>query len=292
VTAAVTVLVNRDAGSSRPAAEIEHVLHERGVDAVVRVVPADELCHTAAGLAGKAPVVGVAGGDGSVNAAASGVTGTGAALAVLPLGTLNHFARDIGIANLEQAADAIAAGNVRQVDVGEVNDRLFLNNSSIGLYPQAVRDRERHQRRGVGKWPAMAISVAASIRHYHLLDLDLELEGARRHCRTPAILVSNNEYAIGLPEPAHRKRLDAGQLCLYAAQDPGRARLLALGIVAALGRLHRQPEVDVECLRRIVVHAREPALPVALDGEPHDMRPPLRYRIVPLALRVIAPQPS
>ncbi|MDX6535628.1 MAG: hypothetical protein QOF68_3372 [Gaiellales bacterium] len=294
MTASLTVLVNRSAGSSRPAAEIEHVLHERGIDATVRVVPAERLRDVAAELAREAPIVGVAGGDGSVNAVASGVVGTDAALAVLPLGTLNHFAQDIGVGDsIEQAADAIAAGNVRRVDLGEVNDRIFLNNSSIGLYPRAVRERERHQRRGLSKWPAMVVSLATSIRRYHVHDLELELEdGTRRDCRTPVILISNNEYEMGLPEPVHRTRLDAGQLCLYAADDPGRARLLRLGIAAALGRLHDQTEVDVECLQRLTVHARDPALPVALDGEPHDFRPPLRYRILPLALRVIAPPTS
>ena len=289
MTAPLTILVNRNAGGSRPPAEIERVLRERGVQAAVREVPADELRDTAAGLARECAMVGVAGGDGSVNAVASGVVGTDAALAVLPLGTLNHFARDIGVGDsLEQAADAVAAGHVRRVDVGEVNDRIFLNNSSIGLYAQAVRERERRQRRGIGKWPAMAVSVATSIHRYHLLDLELELDGASRRCRTPVILISNNAYEIALPEPVHRTRLDAGELCLYAAHDPGRLRLLLLGVSAALGRLHHHPEVDVECLERLVVHARRPVLPVALDGEPCDLRPPLRYRILPRALRVVA----
>jgi diacylglycerol kinase family enzyme len=293
VTQRITVIANRDAGGSRPAGEIEGVLRGRGIEAVVREVPAGKIRETAEQLAREEPVVGVAGGDGTVNSVASGVIGTDAALAVLPLGTLNHFAQDIGVGEgLEAAADAIAGANIRTVDVGEVNDRIFLNNSSIGLYPMAVRERERRQSRGIGKWPAMAMSLAGSIRRYHLLDLELELEGARRRCRTPVILVSNNRYEIGLPEPVRRTRLDAGELCLYAAHDPGRGRLLLLGVAAAMGRLDHQPEVDVECLAELTVHAHVPLLPVALDGEPYDLRPPLHYRVLPQALRVVAPPAS
>jgi diacylglycerol kinase family enzyme len=293
VTPRVTVLVNRDAGSSRPLEEIERVLRAQGVDAEVRAVPAAGLRDAAADLAARTPIVGVAGGDGSVNAVANGVAGTDAALAVLPLGTLNHFAHDVGVGDsLEQAAETLAAGHIRRVDVGEVNDRIFLNNSSIGMYPQAVRERERHQRKGIGKWPAMAVAVMTAIHRYRLLDLDLELEGDRRRCRTPAVLVASNEYEIGFPEPVRRERLDGGKLWLYAAHDPGRLRLIRLGIVAALGKLDEQDGVEVEPLEQLTVHARTRILPVALDGEPHDLQTPLRYRIRPLALRVVAPPQS
>ncbi len=102
-------------------------------------------------------VIVAAGGDGTINSVAAAVIDSDKVLGVLPLGTFNHFARDVGIpSDLEQAARTIIAGHIIEVDAAEVNNRIFLNNSSLGLYPMIVREREKHQRLGFGKWPAFA----------------------------------------------------------------------------------------------------------------------------------------
>src|SRR5689334_21433030 len=135
-----------------------------------------------------------AGGDGTVSAVASALAGSGVPLAVLPLGTLNHFARDLGIpAELDAALRVAVDGRVREVDVGEVNGRVFVNNSSIGLYAAMVHRRERQQRRfGRGKWHAMLWAAFNALRVHPFLHLTVEVGGVEHRRRTPFLFVGNN----------------------------------------------------------------------------------------------------
>src|SRR2546425_291528 len=121
-------------------------------------------------MRGSAQTIVAGGGDGTVNAVASSLVGTNKTLGVLPLGTLNHFAKGLHIPlDLEGAARTIIAGHTIRVDVGEVNERIFLNNSSLGLYPSIVHHRERQQRLGYGKWPALLWAALTVLRRYPFL---------------------------------------------------------------------------------------------------------------------------
>jgi diacylglycerol kinase family enzyme len=246
----------------------------------------------AAALADGVRTVVAGGGDGTVNAVASVLAGSETAFGVLPLGTLNHFARDMGIPlALDAAVANVAQGVVKRVDVGEVNARVFLNNSSLGLYPDMVRDREKQQRRlGRGKWPAALWATIGALRRYPFLNLRLRMADGKEHVRrTPFVFIGNNDYTMAGFAIGERTRLDAGRLSLYVAQRPGRLGLLRLAWSALRGRLAQERDFDVLSTVSMVIETRHKRLRVATDGEVSIMQTPLHYRIRPGALHVIAP---
>jgi diacylglycerol kinase family enzyme len=232
------------------------------------------------------------GGDGTINAVASELVGTGKPYGVLPLGTLNHFAKDLGVPlDLDQAVQVIASGRHKQVDVGEVNGQLFLNNSSLGLYPDIVRDRERQQRRlGRGKWLAAAWASLSALRRFPFLSVRLTVEGQRLARRTPFVFIGNNEYLMEGFSIGERARLDAGTLSLYVAQHPGRLGLLRFALRALMGTLAQDRDFDVLLATDFEVETLRPAVRVATDGEVTVMQSPLRYRVLAGALTVIVPK--
>ena len=234
------------------------------------------------------------GGDGTLSAIASQLAGTGIALGVLPLGTFNHFAKDLNIPlNLDEAVRVIAAGHSTAVDVGEVNGRIFLNNSGLGLYPDIVRHRDRQQRTlGRSKWHAMAWAAWSLLRRYPFVQVRLVIDGEARCWRTPFVFVGNNEYTMEGLRIGGRERLDAGRLCLYIAHRPGRLGLLRLALHALFGRLRQASDFDALSATELVIETRRKRLYVATDGEVWPMTTPLRYRVRPGALRVIVPAPA
>jgi diacylglycerol kinase family enzyme len=239
------------------------------------------------------PIV-AGGGDGTINAVASAVVGTPRLLGVLPLGTLNHFAKDLRIPlDLEGAARNILDGHAASIDVGEVNGRIFLNNSSLGLYPTIVRHREKQQERlGRGKWPAFFWAALTVLRRYPFLTVRLSTDTKEMVRRTPFIFVGNNEYEMESFNVGARSCLDAGQLSLYTAQRTGRLGLLRFAFRALFGGLRDEDDFDALCTEEIWVETRRPRrLPVALDGEVTVMTTPLHYRVRPGALRVLVPRP-
>lgn len=253
----------------------------------------DEMIAAAkAALADGLAIVVAGGGDGTINAVASVLAGTGVAFGVLPLGTLNHFAKDMGIPlPLDEAVANVATGTRKLVDVGEVNDRVFLNNSSLGLYPDIVRDREKQQARlGRGKWLAACWATIGALRRYPFLNVRLKLEDGQEHARrTPFVFIGNNDYTMEGFCIGERTRLDGGTLSLYVAQRPGRLGLLRLGWSALTGRLAQERDFDILSTRSMDIETRHKRLRVATDGEVTIMATPLRYRIRPGALSVIVP---
>jgi diacylglycerol kinase family enzyme len=211
-------------------------------------------------------------------------------LGVLPLGTLNHFARDLKIPNdLEHAAHAIVSGHTVSVDVGEVNGRIFLNNSSLGLYPTIVREREKQQKLGSGKWPAFIWAAVTAFRRYPFLDVRLSVDGKEFHRRTPFVFVGNNEYVMESLNIGLRDCLDRGQLSLYIAHRTGRWGLVRLALRALLGRLREEKDFLAMCTPEVKIETRRKRLRVAYDGEVDVMETPFHYRVRPGALRVIVP---
>lgn len=239
-------------------------------------------------------IVVAGGGDGTINAVASVLLDSTAVFGVLPLGTLNHFAKDLGIPLALDAAIANIARGVRiQVDVGEVNERIFLNNSSLGLYPDIVRDRQQQQRRlGRGKWLAFAWALLAALRRYPFLSVRLKLNGELHERSTSFVFIGNNEYTMEGFNIGERARLDDGVLSVYVAQRPGRLGLLRLALHALMGKLAQARDFDVLTARALDIETRHKRLRVATDGEVTVMTSPLRYRIRPGALTVIVPGPG
>lgn len=239
-------------------------------------------------------VVVAGGGDGTQGAVAAQLAGTGLVQGVLPLGTLNHFARDLGVPlALEDAIRTIAQGRVLRVDVGEVNGRVFINNSSLGLYPEIVRERELQQQRlGKGKWRSLASASLHALARHAGLAVRVDTEGDAQLHRTPFVFVGNNRYGMEGSRIGARASLQGGELALYIARRRGRLGLLVLAWRALLRRL--QQDVDFELLTGagFVVSTRHARIRVATDGEVAMMDSPLRYRIRPGALQVLVPAPE
>ncbi|MEJ7806295.1 MAG: diacylglycerol kinase family protein [Telluria sp.] len=290
-------MINGSAGSGHDdeqASSLRDKFAAHGLEARVTLAASgdDIIAAARAALDEGMQIVVAGGGDGTINAVASVVADTGVAFGVLPLGTLNHFAKDAGIPlQLDEAIATIAGGARRQVDVGEVNDRIFLNNSSLGLYPDIVRDREKQQNRfGRGKWLAALWATLGALRRYPFLSVRLKMDDGTDHARrTPFVFIGNNPYTMQGFCIGERAALDGGKLSLYVAQRPGRLALLRLGWSALCGRLAQERDFDVLSAENLEIDTRHKRIRVATDGEVTVMLTPLRYRIRPGALCVIVP---
>ncbi len=228
------------------------------------------------------------GGDGTMSAVASVLAGTQAALGVLPLGTLNHFAKDLGIPlKLEEAVNGLATGKTNHVDVGEVNGRTFINNSSLGLYPEIVRRREARQARGQPKWEAAPGAVLKSLIRYRLLSVRVVMKGRQLTRKTPIVFIGNNRYDMDGLDIGTRSRLDAGELSLYIPHVQTRLGLFRFTLRALAGKDTFGLELLLE--KEFLIQSRHRHLPVSLDGETALLDVPLRYRVLEGALKVIVP---
>jgi diacylglycerol kinase family enzyme len=295
----VPVIVNATAGNgSNPdwADGLEDKFAAAGLEATIHLMQQGADIEPAVKAAVKrgARIVVAGGGDGTVSAVASCLAGTGVTLGVLPMGTLNHFAKDLRIP-LEQegAIGVIAGGRQQEVDVGEVNGRIFINNSSLGLYPDIVRDREQRQRRlGHGKWRALLEASIAAARRYPVLTVQIEVEGKTLTRRTPFVFIGNNQYKMEGFEIGERAAMDGGELSLYLTHRMGRFGLLRLAVMALLHKLDQASDFDMLTAQGFLVKTPHRRLRVATDGEVTAMEPPLRYRLRPAALRVFVPEPQ
>ena len=235
-------------------------------------------------------VVVAGGGDGTISAVASAIVDSDKMLGVLPLGTFNHFARDLRIPlDPKAAARTIVAAHTVNVDVGEVNGRIFLNNSSLGLYPHIVREREKQQRLGYRKWPAFVWAALTVLRRFPFLDVRLNVAGNELQRRTPFVFVGNNEYAMKSFNIGIRERLNAGQLSLYMINRTSRWGLARLALRALLGRIRADKDFLALTTEEVWIATRHKTVRVAFDGEIEMMKTPLHYRVRSGALRVIVP---
>ena len=289
----IGVIVNMDGGSAvEPnVLEIEQTLHRAAADYEVAKVKGDEISQTARRMAQqKFDVIAAAGGDGTINAVAAEVVSSPAALGVLPLGTLNHFARDLGVpSDIQKAVRLLVKGHTGQVDFATVNGRLFLNNAGIGLYPHLVRRRQLDEPH-IGKWPAAVLAAWRLIkRPLACLELQVQLGKVKRNLRTPFIFIGNNDYNIDALGLNNRQRLDEGCLVLYAHKGGNRLKLALNGLLVAAGfRSH----LDWVVLRgpKVEIRGQAATLDVSIDGEIVSLAMPLEIEMHPGALRVIVPK--
>ena len=240
---------------------------------------------------GEIDAVVVGGGDGSIRTVAGVLAETSVPLGVLPLGTLNHFAKDLGIPlPLKEAAATIAAGTIRIVDLADVNGETFINNSSIGIYPYMVIDRERRRaRHKLAKWMAMVPAFFRMLRHFPRRRLRILAKGFARPYRTPCLIVGNNEYGMELFTFGKRDRLDTGKLWFYVVKPRNPAEFFLMVCRLCFGHLDQARDLDKLELAEAEISAKASRLPVALDGEVKIMHTPLHYRSRPGALRVLVP---
>jgi diacylglycerol kinase family enzyme len=289
------VLLNTRAGTTGQnlADQVREEFMAMQAQAEVCETTGEEMERLARGAAAQnVDAVVAAGGDGTVSTIAAALAGTATPLGILPLGTLNHFARDLGLPlNLTAAVRTVALGQPRAVDVARVNGRVFINNASIGLYPHVVRRREvRRERLRSNKWLAMFFAVLRVLRRFPTVRVRLEVQDGTALRTSPFVFVGNNQYEMRLLAIGRRSQLDAGQLTLYVANRTGRFAILRLALRALLGRLEQARDFDSINVQEVEVESSKRRLLMAIDGELVRMAPPLHFEIWPRALTVLAPK--
>lgn len=234
----------------------------------------------------------VAGGDGTIASAATLVAGTSTELAILPGGTLNHFARDHGIpTDMDEAARVASAGTIKPVDLGRVNDRVFLNTSAIGAYVPFVRVRERFEPR-FGYAIASFLAFIRMFSSLRTFDVELEVEGVRKSYRSSLVFIGVGERDLKLPALGSRVRNGKRGLHVMVVQGRRPARLFAValaGIAKGTRQAARLPQFDSFIVDSCRVDLRRSSPTIALDGELKMMVTPLQYRLERDAFRLLVP---
>ena len=291
----IAVILNPASGTGTgesAAQKIAELFAARGAEVTVTLASDGTALRQAADAAVEAGcrILVAGGGDGTVNALAGAVVGRDVRFGVLPLGTLNHFAKDLGIPlDLAAAVDVVLDGRAQPVDLGEVNGRIFLNNSSIGVYPSIVELRNRYGGSGMAKWAAALWATLAVLRRRPFLGVRIETPDRAVVRRTPFVFVGNNEYRMAGLRAASRESLTGGRLAVYVMDAGGRRGLLRLAWQVFWRGADRVRELDMMLVKEAAVETRRRTLRVALDGEVIVLASPLHYRSLPQAVWVTVP---
>jgi diacylglycerol kinase family enzyme len=285
--AVIPAFVNYASGR---AAAVSRILTADPRFLVREMEPARIAIAVRAAVARAEPRVLVAGGDGTIAVAAQELVGSRTELAVVPAGTLNHFARDQGIPlDTRQALDLAAQGEARGVDVGYANDRLFLNTCSVGAYVDFVRHREAIERR-VGYWIASVVSTVRMLARLRTYGLELEVDGRPERYSTPLVFLGVDERETRMPVFGRRLPQGRAGLHLIVVQTKARARMLTLAVAAAargLRPVSRTTHLDSFLVESCRIELPKSVRYVALDGEMVALESPLEFRVERAALRVV-----
>jgi diacylglycerol kinase family enzyme len=232
-----------------------------------------------------------AGGDGTVNHLVQPLVNTDGVLGVIPVGTYNHFAKDLGIPLDWRAALEVALGGAtKQIDTARANDRFFVNNISMGLYPELVSKREARGR-DYPRWKARLFAAYSTLRKFPHIAVTLESEHHQEAVRTHVLMVSNNRYdlsRIGVQAP--RSRLEEGRLSVYWLPHVPRLKLMSFIAHYLAGRVHTAPGFRSFRTVRLKVQSPKHHLHVGIDGEVAKLALPLVVTIVPQSLLVRVPR--
>jgi diacylglycerol kinase family enzyme len=288
------VVLNDRAGSvaNTPLTADDLLLKFKAAGLEAAIAPGASLAaKIAAAIDSDAGVIVAAGGDGTITAVASALVGTGKALAILPLGTVNLLARDLAIPlAVADAIAALAAMAPRKIDVGEVNGAVFLHKIVLGFVPGLAAARERVRGHGVRGALAYLPHMIRRIGRTRRMKVKIETGTERRRTmRVAAVAVSNNSYDEGIGRFFRRSCLDGGSLGLYALKRPDLWTVIKLAIGMLIGRWRQSEELTVGTARTVVIRSTRRRLVLMFDGDVLGFDVPLRVRIRPRALTVLAP---
>lgn len=281
----LTIVVNPSAGPAlgrSPAATLRDALPGADVRELDDASQIEEELRLAASRGAK--VLGVAGGDGSVNAAAEVAVAHDLPLLVVPAGTLNHLARDLGLAGIDDSIEAFRGGTMQAIDVARIDGRPFLNTASIGSYVELVDRRERLEG-SIGKWPAFVLAFFSLL--FRSEPVSVRIDGIER--RLWVAFFGNSLYLPRGIAPRSRSALDDGLIdvrMLDARHGWARLRLMMAGI---FGRSHRARGFEQRTASRLEVVATEPPIRLARDGETFDGSSTFEVTKTSKVLRVFVP---
>jgi diacylglycerol kinase family enzyme len=304
VSAAAPFFIVLNAGSGKHAGEDVRLTIQAALTSAGRtfslheVTDPTELAEVAASAVAEARerggVVVAAGGDGTINTVAEATLGSGCAFGVLPLGTFNYFSRAHGIpSDPRTACELLLTQRALEVQVGLVNDRVFLVNGSIGLYPDLLEDREQAKERlGRSRWVAAGAALASLLRPHRSLRIEVEAKGRREAFVTPTLFVGNNRLQLTGAGIAEGELVDRHRLVAVVLRPVGIFGMLALIVRALLGRLGDGAPVRSFAFERMVVRSRfgKGRFKVATDGEVDWLSSPLTFRVADAPLMLIRPE--
>lgn len=231
-----------------------------------------------------------AGGDGTVNAVAQLATSASLPMGVLPAGTLNHFAKDLGLPmKLQEAAKVILAGNFKKIDYCTVNNQVFVNNSSIGLYPAVVHERENLEPK-MNKWPAALIAFIKVGIRVSSTHLTFRFDGQQKQFKTPLVFIGNNSYQPDKIGFTNRATLADGNLFIYIVRANKLSALIRQTILIFWGKRFKDKDFVVLTKKDLIISSRQQQLKVAVDGEVLTLQSPLTYKQYRCALTVVVPK--
>lgn len=291
------VLLNANAGTANAigltAESLEAMFKTNGMDAVIDAdTEAGMAVRTERALASGAKTIVAAGGDGTITALAGSLVGTDRQLAILPLGTVNALAKDLNIPlDLPAAVAALQTSESRQIDVGEVNGRIFLHKVVVGLIPGMAAGREKIRGRydvsaKVGFLRYFFRRLARAKRMAVAIETD---NGTRRVERVQALAVASNAYDEGLGQFFSRQSLDRGTLTLYVLSHFTLGDFLRLTTGMLMGRWQDDKALSMESVQTVTITTHKSLIKVMFDGEVVSLQPPLQFAIRPLALNVLVP---
>lgn len=279
----VVLVYNEAAGSALQASALRAKCRTHGItiDQTITVgAPSWRQRVTTCAEASK--IIAVYGGDGTLSAVAGMLFGTKAVLAPLPGGTLNHFTKDLSIPqDIDAALQRLAHAATKTIDIATVNDTVFINNSSLGLYPTSLRERDRFEDR-LGKWPAAVIGSFRAIARLRTYTVTINNETFH----TPFIFVGNNTYEIDTVGGVTRREIDQGTLSVFIARTASRVKLIAIAFSTLVGQAKQLHEFDVRTVSALTVETKRRYVHVAHDGEVSRIRSPLHYKLHAKALRI------
>lgn len=272
--------------------DLRRMFAEYGLEVTIDADPDLELAdRIRAALQSDADTIVAAGGDGTVTALATAIIDTDKSLAILPLGTANLLARDLGLPlDLEECVEELAHMRPLAIDVSEVNGTIFLHKAVIGMIPELAAGREHIRGQGIGAWIGYARYFVRRIARARRFALEIATgDGQTRIERVQAIAVASNAYDEGLGRFFHRDKLDTGLLTIYVLRhlNIGDVFKLAMGMLA--GRWRDYAGLDISTAKSVTIRSRKRRLQVMIDGEVSSMEVPLQFKIYPRALTVLAP---
>jgi len=234
----------------------------------------------------------IAGGDGTISSVLNKIISFKKTVGIIPTGTFNNFSKTLNISeNIDEAVKNIFKGKIKNIDVGKVNGRIMINNSSVGIYPKMVFTREKNRVKfGLGKPTAMFISFIKTFFLFPLIKVSVESENVKDESKTSFMMVSNNRYKLNLFEIGERKTLTEGKIYLYFIKCRTRLCVVKTGLKALFNKLDQEKDFDLIPSESAEFIIKKEKVDVALDGEVYKMKPPLKYEICPGCLKIIVPE--
>lgn len=297
----IGIVFNKSAGSFKkldrdPKEWIDAIIKNNsitGIEFDVRVIPAPLIDETIRYFVhNNYDIITASGGDGTINGVAAIIKNSDAALGVIPSGTFNHFAKDAGIPlGFEEAVLNLVNGQVAFIDYGSVNDKIFLNNSSIGQYPITVLAREVGRKRtNINKKLAMVLASIKTALKYPLIEIAVDSQSEAEAIKTPLVFIGNNYYDMSPLSIGKRRGLDSGKLYAYGSKCTNLFCSLHLSILALFNMSKLSSKFELVPFTDAVINSKSKRLPIAVDGEIYRMNTPLHYKMNHRALKVILPK--